>query len=441
MPQTITKTIKQFNNTRIGKSSSTEKLIFFLQKPDVHTKKIKIKLNSFPVGFFVDQLITLPHDLSFSISQAKARKILAQVCDITSSPKKVAKYLKPLNDELASLMRANELNINQDYIPDYLLTGNGFFIPGPSKYPPYKKGKLLDQLLLQREQAEGVNLDGTVKFVDVIPEDRVNRIVSKGYLFSEETMIAGINFHGSYTHRLILQALWEGGKKGVIDLTVDKKTKKKLNFLQFIELLILAKYNDDSFWATAFDSATDSVYKAIRYSGKRSYLDPKTYAFSNRSPFVMNMMLICLGKKLDLLALQLYLLDSFYKTSLRMIALAEHHIRKEISSAELDTENMYIQCMNILATQPEKLEDVGGRTFFTYHHSSLPNAYHLQKYDLVEPGVIKKIEGKGKGKVRIGPYKSAEEYIHLFGHGFFASSPKSNTITEDVIAKKLKKPL
>ncbi|OGT37374.1 MAG: hypothetical protein A3F12_06345 [Gammaproteobacteria bacterium RIFCSPHIGHO2_12_FULL_38_14] len=417
LPRSITvqKKVLSFSNKVIGGWPFPSHKYFLLNKPDTKPESISITITgAAPPEVNLSQ-IDIPPKLSFSISPERVKKIFSQILTITCDPFAVAEYLKPLDAELAALMQARGLVIDENILPDYLLTGCGFFIPGPPKIPPYHKGRLLDELLLSKEQPEGININGAPIFFAVLSREEVEEIVSNGEIFGEEEQISNVNFHGTYTHRLMIQALWIAAQKGELDLTIDEKTKQKLSLRQFLELLIMVKYDNESLWLQSFDNFIDSIsshdlLKKLSEgisSADISKLNPGGYSYSDRSPFVFHMLLVCFGKELGLPTIQRFLLDHSYKDAYKMLHKAEQHIESSRESlAGTNKTDMYIRLMNILATMAHNFGGVPYKSFFTIDPASYVPPE--EKYAVSSPGIARPKSG---AKKPIGRYGSWDEYI------------------------------
>lgn len=312
-----------------------------------------------------DELI-VPDQFSFgTVSATEIANIVNQIFKIAYDPLKVAQHLKSLDDALEKLMQEKNVSIlDNASSPSYLLAGRGNFIPGAPSSSPKKKRKLLDELLLKREQERGINTNGyTVKFMEFISSTIADQIIANGYLFSENKQVSRVVLHGSYSHRLMVEALADAAKQGELDLKLD--SQKVLSFPQLLEILVLVKTKlGFSLWEKVLDTVEDTQCM----SGNP--LDPATYNYSCRSPFVMNSILLCFGKTLGLPNLQSYLLDSHYKAMSQMIFRAKEKIglaKGFLSYDDLDItdERIYDICMEYFSTMASHFGEVGGNTPFT----------------------------------------------------------------------------
>lgn len=268
---------------------------------------------------------------------------------------------------LGKLMEEQQiLPSQQNSLPTYLIAGRGNYIPGapPPDYQPLKKGRMLDTLLLERESLRDVNKHGfIVKFIGFVCSMIADRIVSSGQLFNENKQVNRVLLHGSYTHRLLLEAFAHAIEKGEIDLNI--KSEKKLNFVQLLHILVSVKAKSgQSLWEMGLDSVDDSQRSS------NAPLDAKQFSFSCRSPFVFNSLLLCFGKELGLPNLQTYMLDSHYKAAYEMVLRSKEKMAKadklpHYSEIDISNERIYERCMEYFSIMAESYGEVGGNTPFT----------------------------------------------------------------------------
>lgn len=309
--------------------------------------------------------LNIPEYLLKFYSAEELTNIANQLIHFASDPFKVAFHLKDLDEDLGKEMETNQVISHHDILSDYLIAGRGNFIPGapPPSYTPLKKGHLLDNILLKKEGLRDVNQYGfVVKFIGFISSMIADRVVASGQLFNENKQVNRVLLHGSYSHRLLLEAFAHAIEKGDINLKVQTG---ELNFLQLLELLVSVKTKSGlSIWETVLDTVEDSERASVEP------LDSKQFSFSCRSPFILNSLLLCFGKELGLPNLQTYLLDSHYKAAYEMVLRS----RKEISKLErlshhsqlnIPNEQIYERCMEYFSTMAESYGEVGGLTPFT----------------------------------------------------------------------------
>ncbi|OGT41284.1 MAG: hypothetical protein A3F42_07340 [Gammaproteobacteria bacterium RIFCSPHIGHO2_12_FULL_37_34] len=397
-----------FSNLVIGRQPTRDHINFFKSSSEeiIKCTEAHIYIRGVIPPKILPSELTISQNLSFSISKKRVADIFNQILTITCSPHNFATYLQPLNDELSSLMKSRNLIIDERIIPDELFAGPGFYIPGsPTLKGCTKKNRLLDTLLLMKEQAEGVNMKGAPKLAGILTNEAANQIIIDGEIFSEEEQFIGAFFHSSYIHRLLLQALWEAVKQGAIDLTLDKKTKQKLSFRQFLEMLVSVQYFGDTLWTHGFDSTQDSKY-VYEYRLPRTYadiphdpsfhvlhkFDPSLYTFSPRSPYVAYTQILCFGKELKLPALQLYLLDSYYKEADKAVRHAEDHLKTPHTKfGTLEYKTYYIRCMNMLASMYDSnFSSVDDYIFFAANPEinwEIPEKYFVTKN---QPNVMRR---------------------------------------------------
>ncbi|MCE0723237.1 MULTISPECIES: hypothetical protein [Legionella] len=333
----------------------------------VEQEQITIQASETPPPTVKVEDLNIPETLLNDLSADEIVTISNQLISFAYDPLKVAHHLKDLDDELGKSMQERQILPSQEHIlPDSLIAGRGNYIPGPppSTYKPLKKGGILDTLLLKRENLRDVNKNGfIVKFIGFVSSMIADRVVSSGQLFNENKQVNRVLLHGSYSHRLLLEAFAQAIEKGEIDLKL--KSGKKLDFVQLLSVLVSVKTkNFQSLWEMAVDSIEDSERSS------NDPLDSKQFSFSCRSPFVLNSLLLCFGKELELPNLQTYLLDSHYKAAYEMVLRSKEKMAKRerldnYSQLDIPNERIYERCMEYFSTMTESYGEVGGITPFT----------------------------------------------------------------------------
>lgn len=428
----VTKGVMSFSNLKIGtKSQSTQiKFLRNKNKNKIIDRNIVIeaRTNLVPITVYSSDLTI--EGLSFEISKIAAAKIINQIAAFARDPIKVARHLRGLNDALKTAMEENNFPSREKNSPTYVIEGLGGFIPGaPSEdYQPLKKGRLLDKVLLEREMKAGINTLGfTPKLVGLIPAKIADGIIKNAQLFSENQQITRILDHGSYTHRLMRDALESAVNSGEIDLTIAPNVQ--LNFPQLFELLVLTKINLISETVSAWIYTIDASGDTYNCSLKSPY-DSTKFSTSFRSAANMNSHLLCFGKELGLEHLHTYLLDNHYKEAYKIVLRVKQKIMQvkkldSIDKVSISNEDLYINCMNIIATLNTNFISIGSPTFLTL----TPNEALLNpNYEMIPemPGVVKRKAGTDS---EIGTYAGWADFFNNFNSNN-NNSNLSNTNTQ-----------
>lgn len=271
-------------------------------------------------------------NLSFDVEQIEIKNFCEKLIEILRDPTLVGQFLKPLNDELETELKKNNIEFEDEDPYQYLITGSGYFLPGPPRedYMLYHKHKILDQILLKHEQVDKVNLNGVGSFIGAVESQTADKYVSEGNIYKEDVQISTAIIHGKNTHRLQFEIIRQALAAGFIKLEVtDKETKQKRNITpkELLELFINvkikkpgAKYSiTQNLWNLLIDNFMDSTIDGSIAKQDNKHFDPENYSYSSRSPYVFNSLLLCFGKEIGLKTLQHYLLDSHYKEMLQMI--------------------------------------------------------------------------------------------------------------------------
>lgn len=364
---TVTRQVKKLTPDTSYKSSDFFDKCKIEPNFKVEQEQITIQVSKTPPPTIQAEDLNIPEALLKDLSADEIVNIANQLISFAYDPLKVAHHLKDLDDALGKLMQESQILPSQEQsLPDSLIAGRGNYIPGPPppNYKPLKKGRMLDTLLLEREGLRDVNKNGfVVKFIGFVSSMIADRVVSSGQLFNENKQVNRVLLHGSYSHRLLLEAFAHAIEKGELDLKF--KSGKQLDFVQLLSVLVSVKAkNFQSLWEMAVDSVEDSE------RASNAPLDSKQFSFSCRSPFVLNSLLLCFGKELELPNLQIYLLDSHYKAAYEMVLRSKEKIAKgerldNYSQIDISNERIYERCMEYFATMAESYGEVGGITPFT----------------------------------------------------------------------------
>jgi len=271
-------------------------------------------------------------DLSFEMSKDDASRITSNILQIVRDPNLVLDLLRHLDSELGKKMQESGICV-EDNSPDYFVTGLGQFVPGPwpENWRPLNKGKILDKLLLEREQREGVNLDGVAVFSTLVDPKIANTFVAEGNIFSEDERSGGFVLdHGKKSHRLMLEIMRQAVLSGALNLKLE--SGNILNHKQLLEFLAKAYIDENNqteektnIFQITIDNVGDTYeagtgFDKIKLGADENSVmfNPAQYCFSSRSPSVLKSLIMCLGRDV-LPSLAFYLLDSHYKLSLQSV--------------------------------------------------------------------------------------------------------------------------
>jgi len=318
---------------------------------------------------------------------------------IIRDPRHLTKYLKSLDQELSTTMGS----LGAKHVEsEFLIAGQGSFIPGPSphEYTPIKKNHALDQILLSREIDNEINSGRrTPKFVGYVSGEDAVKFASEGNIFSEDEQVSRLLLHGKYSHRLALEVIREAVKSG--DLNFELESGEQLTQTRFLEMTNKVRLNfkeqskyyhapfyleeeddlhyESVLWVRIFDSphdtdlmarliydkGIDTIREDNQYQCNRKYfLDPKAYSYSSRSPFVLKSLLTCFGNELKLPNLQSYLLDSHWKQvgKMKMRTIQQDKNKKLTSVSDAD---LYCAFMVSLSTVSDHPGDISSDFPFT----------------------------------------------------------------------------
>jgi hypothetical protein len=204
------KTNKQISKIRtnlpkIIPQSKTRLLQQFLDEGEHEVEEIEITLKphnpyeygsiGFHAAFSIPEqsLESLSTSFGSKISKKDIRRIFAEIVAIMQNPESVARHLKSLDDAIGTTIAP--LEYREADLPQYLIPARGYFIAGPppENYQPRNQGRSLDQELLKREMAHGINMEGfTPKFVGLINRNKANKFVTDGHLFSEDAQVQNL---------------------------------------------------------------------------------------------------------------------------------------------------------------------------------------------------------------------------------------------------------
>lgn len=378
----------------------------------------------FPSGILADEEFYESEELKFTQeNEPKVVKILEEIALILKDPNRVFNYLKDLDCALGEKMEEHGIELPNNH-PQYLISSFGNFVPGPwpENYKPLKKEKILNQILLERERAAGINLDGIGVFQGFVGNNHANEFVKDGHIFSEDEQRSKFLFHGKYTHRLFFELLRQAAKCGEIDLSVDGE---ELTQKQLIQIMIFtwSKSSGFSTWASLLDSSWETHEKLDKLGAcdEESYraraLNPDNYCFGSRSPFVFKSLLTCLGGD-EIPNISRYLLDGHYKQVARMV----YKIRGEDESgilARIPDEFIYTCCMDAMSTGVEfRPEDVSYD--FPFLTSSM-----VRKTEPFGPRYVENIRRKIDGGNPVGSTHSYESIRAYASHKLSESPSKS----------------
>ncbi len=322
---------------------------------------------------------------TFNIAYSDIKRIANHLLLIAINPLKVAELLQNLDKALGEKLYGMEskdeseseasLEKLKQLRPAYYIAGRSYWIPGPPEdknYRPAKKGKLLDQLLLERERAEGINEEGyAARFIGSIEEEEAIDFIAKGHLFSEDAHINQLLLHGKYTHRLFFEAIRQAIATNQFSVVINNASGQ-LTTKQLLELLVKTSVivrthgciiSSYTLWDYVFDLVFESPTLSLPITAARNrlLLLPENYRYSCRTPESMNSLLICFGKKLGLPNLRSYLLDSHYKAAIRMVTKVRDNLPSKESLPFCET---YTCCMvALVATSTAYVTKISSHAF------------------------------------------------------------------------------
>ena len=249
-------------------------------------------------------------ECSFKISGKDAHRIANDILDILRNPILMLELLQDLDKQLGEEFARIGVVV-EDNSPQYYIAGQGRFVLGPCKpdYLPSKKGRALNRVLLRREQAEGINIEGVATFVDMVPNEEANDFVANGYIFAEDERCGGsVIDHGGKTHRIVFEALRQAAKRGILNLQIA--SGKILTPKELLEFFVRVAITDhkgrrriQNLWQFIIDGTGDMCRAAI---GKESIafgdskaiealFDFERFCYSSRSPMSLKSLIVCFG--------------------------------------------------------------------------------------------------------------------------------------------------
>lgn len=339
--------------------------------------------------------IKMSSKISFPIARDEARVIFNKISTFISNPRNFMSALKELDMKLGKQLAHHDIHFTAKDLPEYLLIGMGYYLPGPPRnHHEYRhKHKLLDQLLLANEQQNGINLEGvTPIFVGIVPDATSSAFVASGHLFTEEKQVTRMPIHGSYTHRLQIYALWSAMQSGQLDLRYGNE--QPLTLKQLLELMVYVRIQFNlrnrieslSFWNILLDN----------YGGlsQDKYYNTKHFNHDCRSPDCFNSLLLCFGAELGLPNLQYYLLDSHWKVILKMINTLRDGLLFN-SKVKLTNDRLYAYCMEAQERAAFTPSDMASPTYFSLtQEEATEKARDREIYEVFDPAVSRDIVRK-----------------------------------------------
>ncbi len=353
MTITTTKKISKIrtNSPKILAQSKTRLLQQFLDEGKHEVEEIEIKLkthNPYEYGTIgVHAIFSIPKQslkalstfFGCDVSEKDIKKIFADIVKIMQNPESVAKHLKNLDEEIGR--KIAPLEYGEADLPQYLIPARGYFIAGPppENYQPRNQGRSLDQELLKREMAAGINIEGfTPKFVGLINRKKANQFINEGHLFAEDVQVNNLLLHSKYSHRLHHEIIRNAVAAEELDLSIGNN--KKLDQKELLTLLTTYTTNGSSLWDCLIDSLDDSLISVESVTSKRDLFGThknlysvENFSYSSRSPNTINSLITCFGADLDLPNLQHYLLNSHWKEAAQMVEKAREIIEEDRGAA------------------------------------------------------------------------------------------------------------
>ena len=339
------------NLPKIVTQSKTRLLQQFLDEGEHEVEEIEITLkphNPYEYGtigsharFSIPEqsLKSLSDSFESNISEKDIRRIFAEIVVIMQNPESVARHLKSLDDAIAETIAP--LEYSEADLPQYLIPARGYFIAGPppENYQPRNQGRSLDQELLRREMAHGINIEGfTPKFVGLIDRKKANKFITDGHLFSEDAQVQNLLLHSKYSHRLHHEIIRNAAQAGEINLSIGNN--KTLSQKELLKLLTTYATNGLSLWDCLIDSLDDSLTPLEwqrspedDFSTHKNSYSVEYFSYSSRSPFTINSLITCFGADLGVPNLQHYLLNSHWKEAAQMVQKAREIIAEDGGAA------------------------------------------------------------------------------------------------------------
>jgi len=407
----ITKKIRYPEDPNLGTRIPTEDILTACQKK-LQPKSLKHKHITIKSPDNLTRLITIDEtrlnceNVSFAISKQDAVNILNQCIKIVIDPFQVVALLKELDADLGAIMLKNNIQFTENDYPQFLIAGQGNYVPGPPPYDyrPRHKQRLLNILLIANEKKGGINQEGMApKFVGYVDGNDADIFIASGHLFTEEKQVSRLLLHGSLSHRLMFNALLNAVKNRKLSLKCADG--KMLTPDQLLELLVYSRFypNYFSYFCRGEGYSLFSIIMDLTVDVKDS-LKPDDDNFSCRSPMVFNSLLLCFGKELGLPNLQHYLLDSHWKAAYEMV----YRMKSSGAFAKTPDSRLYTYCMEALSTTGTAPGDIGTKLPFTLEASAARLNSKYQRFSLESPaGVVKKINLSAPA----GEYRSWNQFF------------------------------
>lgn len=318
-----------------------------------------------------------------------------EILVVFRNPELVFRCLGGLEEDLSNELRENNVVLEKKQ-PQYLVTGPGYYVPGvwPEDYVPSVKNKLLEKVLLKREQATGLNVAGVGVFDGLVAGKEVGKFMRFGNMFKENVREGIFLLHGKNSHRLALEIIREAVRLGFVDSRgIDDGEVFRLLSGTFFSQGISG---DFPAWVLAFDMVSDT--SLVCRGG--DVFDDESYSFSACSPFVLNSLLLCFAQD-ELPNLNSYLLDAHYKYFAQRIAEVE-----KIESG-IDRRDLFLYLTRA------QFDGVG-----FYEAGNLRGNSFLQmdgeKYEEFSEEFDDKIKRKKPSETLKKPYVSVQDYIESY---------------------------
>lgn len=309
--------IKQAKKLNAQENLEEDKII------DINSQNLSTIYHPFQEAVEVQQDEVMP----FAASDEEIISIANKILEILRNPNEVFELLQSLEKDLKEELEKEKIVIPENS-PQYLITGPGFYIPGPPKEDVKlcKQKKILSKLLLKREQKRGSKQQVNPVFVGIVKPKEAERFIRKEGLFSEAAGDGSLMLHGKEIHRLIFEVLMEAVKQGKIpglsqepgDLTQETLIK------MFMKAKVKATKNGEDNFISMWDFLIDGfnewgTYIDPKKEKRTSLLDQTKYTFSSRVPFNFQSILLCFADE-KLPTLSKYLRNSTYKQGFKFVA-------------------------------------------------------------------------------------------------------------------------
>lgn len=304
------------------------------QKLDLKATQEEIEIdinaaNSSPVSqpLQVAQKIEIEEVMPFYASDEKIIEIINRILEILRDPKEVLDLLQDLEEELKEKLKEEKVEISDNY-PEYLITGPGFYIPGPPKEGTklFKQNKILSEILLAHEQERESKKKENVFFLGRVNPKEAEKFIKKEGLFSEVVATSSLLLHGKEIHRLAFEVLMKAVEKEEVFTLPDNQGKLTQEQLRKMLMKVKVKYpkGGKTTTALAWDFLIDGfddweTYLDPAQDKRTALLDREKYTFSSRNPYNFQSILLCFAdKKLPILSTCLR--NSTYKQGFKFVA-------------------------------------------------------------------------------------------------------------------------